>query len=68
VELRVDEGPTVASRDRAVHVAVRIAYDETALRLQAREAGGQWNPGRQSLGLPRDRAKALGLLKRVVEE
>ena len=68
MELRVDEGPTVASRDRAVHVAVRIAYDETALRLQARETGGQWDRVAKVWRPPRDRAKALGLLKRVVEE
>jgi hypothetical protein len=68
VELRVDEGPTVASRDRAVNVAVRIAYDETALRLQAREAGAQWERAARVWRLPRDRAEALDLLKRIVEE
>jgi hypothetical protein len=57
VELCVDEAPTVASRDRATIVGVRIAYEETALRHKARDAGGQWDRATKVWRLPRDRAK-----------
>lgn len=51
-----------------VIVGVRVGLMEVALQRQVREAGGQWNRARQLWELRYDRAKALGLDARIVQQ
>lgn len=46
---------------------VRIAYEETSLRRQARELGGRWLADRKLWRLPRAAIRSLGLEERIVE-
>ena len=62
VELSVEERPLPGP------LAVRIGYEETALRKQAR-AGGGWRDGQRKLWLlPRAAVRKLKLDNRVVAE
>jgi hypothetical protein len=76
VELIVEEAPwhPVASSgtsrpvgDGSVQVAVRVGYGEQALREQVKVAGGRWDAGKRLWQLPLVRARALGLVDRIVE-
>lgn len=62
VELIVEERPLPGP------LAVRIGYDEMALRSQARAAGGWWDRQRKLWLLPRAAVRKLKLDNRVVAE
>jgi len=71
VELIVDEGVWTPPRrppapDRMVEV--RVALPEAAMRQRVKSAGGQWDSRRRVWKLRYDRAVALGLTTRIVEE
>lgn len=68
VELIVDERPTLASREEATPVAVRIGIEELDLRQCVKAAGAKWDKQHRVWRLSRRKAKALGLLERVVQE
>jgi hypothetical protein len=71
VEIIVAERDWEPSRRRtpADHiVALRIAFDDVAVRARVKQAGGTWNPERKVWQLRYDRVVALGLNNRVVEE
>lgn len=63
VELVVEERPAKASAD----VLVRIAYNETELRSQVKNAGGVWEPEHKLWRIATPAVKALGLEKRIVK-
>jgi hypothetical protein len=62
VDLIVEERPLPGP------LAVRIGYGETALRSQARAAGGWWDRQRKPWLLPRAAVRKLKLDDRVVAE
>jgi hypothetical protein len=71
IELIVDEWPwePLSSRtptDRMV--VVKVGFSEKALRQRVKESGGIWNPDRQVWKLRHDRAVALGLRDRMLED
>ena len=61
VELVVDERPGKPGTSM-----VRIGFQETALRQQAKAAGGVWDARRKLWSLPRAAVRRLGLTDRVV--
>ena len=67
VELVVDEAPWTPSApaNMAETVAVRVNYDESALRQKVKQAGGRWNAERRVWLLPFGRVRALGLVDRI---
>lgn len=67
VELVVDIAPARPARD-AVEVAVRIGYEEKALRQRIKDVGARWDGTARLWRLPRHAAKSLGVLDRVVQE
>lgn len=62
VELIIEERPLPGP------LGVRIGFEETALRSQARAAGGWWDPKRKCWLLPRAAVRKLKLENRVVSE
>ncbi len=69
IELIVEEWPwKVPTRQQdARGVLVKVAFSEKTLRQQVKEAGGVWNADAQAWELRYDRALALGLKARIVE-
>jgi hypothetical protein len=68
VELIVGEktwAPHPSRQDDRI-VAIRIAFQETALRDHAKRAGGTWNPDRRLWELPYRQAVRAGLADRIV--
>jgi hypothetical protein len=54
--------------DRLLCVRYRFAFGDVAVRNQVKRAGGTWNPDRKVWQLRCDRAVALGLNSRIVDE
>lgn len=71
VEIVVDERPISQAKvdfpDDAV-VLVRIGFVETDLRLDARAAGGRWNPEARAWELTWGAVRELNLVDRVILE
>jgi hypothetical protein len=71
VELIVEEWPWTPPPPRrapASVVLVKVAFSERELRQQVKDVGGVWNPDQQAWALRYDRALALGLRERILEE
>lgn len=70
VELLEEELPwdssLVATHPADAQILVRIAYDESGLRQQAKALGAQWQPDRKLWRLSYAAAQALGLHERIV--
>ncbi len=49
-------------------VGLRVAFADAAVRARVKQAGGTWNPDRRVWHLRYDRAVALGLKNRIVDE
>ena len=47
---------------------LRVAFADVAVRDRVKQAGGTWNPARRVWQLRYDRAVALGLDSRIVDE
>jgi len=75
IEIIVDHRPlTPALRQQAVlkakdrkDVALQVQYSETELRTKIKTMGGIWNNRLKLWVLPYGKAKALGLLGRIVK-
>ena len=71
VEILVAERDWEPPRPRAAPdriVKLRVAFAETDLRTRVKHAGGTWNPEQRVWQLRYDRAVALGLNSRIVDE
>jgi hypothetical protein len=71
VELLVEERNWQPPRPRFAHdqiVGLRVAFTDVAVRDRVKQAGGTWNPERRVWQLRYDRAVALGLKSRIVDE
>src|SRR5437867_7609913 len=71
VELLVAERDCEPPRPRFAHdqiVGLRVAFADVAVRDRVKQAGGTWNPERWVWQLSYDRAVALGLKGRIVDE
>jgi hypothetical protein len=71
VELLVEERDWQPPRSRFAHdqtVGLRVAFTDVAVRDRVKQAGGTWNPERRVWQLRYDRAVALGLKPRIVDE
>jgi hypothetical protein len=71
IELIVDEWPLASPAPRQTAdqvVLVKVGFSEKALRQQVKAAGGVWNPDQQGWALRHDRAVALGLRDRILED
>src|SRR5437773_7010531 len=71
VELLVAERDWQPPRPRFAHdqiVGLRVAFADVAVRDRVKQAGGTWNPERRVWQLRYDRAVALGLNGRIVDE
>jgi len=71
VELLVAERDWEPPRPRFAHdqiVGLGVAFAEVAARERVKQAGGTWNPERRVWQLRYDRAVALGLKSRIVDE
>ena len=67
VELIVDERPYIKQKPTVI-VMVKINYDETELRQQARAFGAKWKPEEKTWEMDYEVAKKLGLKKRIVKK
>jgi hypothetical protein len=47
---------------------VKVVFSRRGLRQQVKEAGGIWNPNKQAWQLRYDRAIALELKERIIED
>ena len=56
------------SENRQSVVLVKVVFSERGLRQQVKEAGGVWNPNRRAWELRYERAIALGLKERIIED
>ena len=71
VELLVAERDWDPPRPRFAHdqlVGLRVAFADAAVRERVKQAGGTWDPERRVWQLRYDRAAALGLTRRIVDE
>ena len=71
VELIVEEWPWTPPpprRTEASIVLVKIAFAERVLRQHVKEVGGIWNQDEQAWELRYERALALGLKERIIED
>ena len=69
VELIVEEWPWPPPRRRKESlVFVKVAFPERELRRQIKAVGGVWNPDKQAWEIRYDRAIALGLTPRIMDE
>ena len=71
VELIVEERPWTPRPGRKTDesvVLVKVVFSEIGLRQQVKEAGGIWDPNKQAWQLRYDRAIALGLKERIIED
>jgi hypothetical protein len=71
IELIVNEWPWTPpplQRRADSIVVVEVAFSERTLRRQIKDAGGVWNPDKQVWILQYDRAIALGLKDRLLED
>jgi hypothetical protein len=71
VELIVEEWPWMPRPPRRTAesvVLVKVVFSEIGLRQQVKEAGGIWDPNKQAWQLRYDRAIALGLKERILED
>src|SRR5438876_6272448 len=71
VELLVAERDWQPPGPRFAHdqlVGLRVAFADVAVRDRVKQAGGTWNPERRVWQLRYDRAVALGLNGRIVDE
>ena len=66
VELIVDEKPDINQKSRVI-VWVKINYGEKELRKQAMVNGAKWLPEEKVWQISYDKAKKLGLKKRIVK-
>ena len=66
VELIVEETEWEPRPAKEEIVGVRVAWGERELAWQVKQAGGRWNGERKLWELPYERAKAMGLEKRMV--
>ena len=66
VELIVDEKPYF-SRTSALRVWVKINYEETNLRQQAKQAGAKWLLKEKAWEMDYDTAKKLRLKHRIIK-
>lgn len=67
VELEVDRAPLRARQRDADEVAVPIDWQETALRIQARESGAHWDSRQRVWRMSRAQARLLRLVDRIIE-
>jgi len=67
VELEVDRAPLRARRLESDEVAVPIDWQETALRIQAREEGARWDSRQRVWRMSRAQARLLRLVDRIIE-
>jgi hypothetical protein len=71
IELIVEEWPWTSPPPRRMkerRVFVRVAFPESAIRRQIKEAGGIWHPDKQAWEVHYEHAVTLGLTNRIVEE
>ena len=71
VELIVEEWPwtpSLSQQKKESIVLVKVAFPERDLRRQIKDAGGVWNPDKQAWEVRYDRAIALGIETRIVDE
>jgi len=71
VELIVEEWPWTPPpprRRKESRVFVKVAFPERELRRQIKDVGGVWNPDKQAWEIRYDRAVALGLTPRIMDE
>jgi hypothetical protein len=47
---------------------LKVVFSERGLRQQVKEAGGIWNSNKQAWPLRHNRAIALGLKERIIED
>lgn len=66
IELMVEQAPTARRNDPTV--AVRVRYEETALRAKVLEHGAQWDRTAKLWRMSRRAALALGLKERIVQD
>lgn len=67
VELEVDRAPLRPRHQDTDEVAVPIGWQETALRIQAREAGARWDSRQRVWHMSRAQARLLRLVDRIIE-
>lgn len=67
IEIIVDERPYIRQKP-ALIVLVKIHYDETELREQARIVGAKWKPEEKAWEMEYEMAKKLGLKKRIIKK
>src|SRR5712692_9702379 len=60
--------PSPSQQAQESLVLVRVALPEIEIRRQVKGAGGIWKPAQQAWEVRYDRAIALGLAKRIVED
>lgn len=71
IELIVGEWswtPPPPRRRKGSFVFVKVAFLEKTLRQQIKDGGGVWNPDKQAWEIRFDRAVALGLTSRIMDE
>ena len=71
VELIIEEWgwtPPLPRRRNESIVSVKVAFQEKALRQRIKEEGGTWNPDIQAWELRYDRAVALGVEARIIND
>ncbi len=68
IESRADWGQEDAPKGDESMDAVRIDWQELALRRKVKAAGGRWDPAKRVWVLRRRQVKGLGLEGRIVEE
>ena len=67
VELEVDRAPLRPRHQDTDEVAVPIGWQETALRIQAREAGARWDSRQRVWHMSRAQARLLRLVDIIIE-
>ena len=67
VALEVDRAPLRPRQHDTDEVAVPIGWQETALRIQAREAGARWDSRQRVWHMSRAQARLLRLVDRIIE-
>ena len=67
VELVIDRAPLATPRAQRM-VAIRLCFDERALRATLHQAGAQWDRQAGVWHLPYEKAQALNIEHRVVQK
>jgi len=71
IELIVEEWPwtpPLPRRRKESRVFVKVTFPERELRQQIKGVGGVWHPDKQAWEIRYDRAVALGLTSRIMDE